>query len=86
MRNLMGAVPKNIQIDDIKKEILNLDFVKEINDFHVWLEGTHSVMASCHLVVTKNHSLSLIKTIFSVHGITHSTVQFESHHNHHLKE
>ena len=82
----MGGVPHHIQIKDIKHEIEILDFVKKIIDFHIWEEGPNSVMASCHLEVTKSHSISLIQTIFTVHGITHSTIQFVNSKDELIKE
>ena len=76
MRSLLGGVPHEINIPEIRNEILILDFVDKIIDFHVWEEGPNTVMASCHLDVKGEASTSLIQTIFSVHGITHSTIQF----------
>lgn len=79
---LMEGKPENINVDDMREMLLNLEGVKNIHDLHVWSITSEFPSLSCHLVVddTVNRDALLleaneiIKTKFS---ISHCTIQLE---------
>ena len=51
---LLDAVPENLDFEEIKKDLLNLENVKKVNDLHIWQSGSHKVMLSAHLRAEKD--------------------------------
>lgn len=58
---LMQAVPKDINIKDIKSIILNNKEVEEVHDLHIWTLDNEVYILTCHIVL-KDSDLSLINT------------------------
>ena len=59
---------------------VQLSFVKEIHDFHMWALSDGKVMFTAHLVVTGNPSYALYNVtelLQKEFGIYHSTIQME---------
>lgn len=80
----MQGVPKNLDINNIKKEIVTIENVLAIHDIHIWsLEGETNIF-SAHIVI-EYESLKepdpikkLIRKLLEDHGIHHSTLELES--------
>lgn len=84
LRIFLQATPDNVNIDDIRHEVLQLDEIADVHDMHVWtLDGTYHVL-SAHLVLHESrpvHELTAVRTrvnqLLKRHHIDHITVQFE---------
>ncbi len=79
---LMEGVPENLDINELKKNLLRLDKVKEVNDLHIWSNGSKDIMMTTHIVADlKNNNEYLDKLteikrlLFSKYKINHSTIQ-----------
>ena len=59
MRFLMESSPESIDAKDVYYAILNLDFVAEIHDFHLWCLSDEKPIFTAHVVVTGNPSYAL---------------------------
>lgn len=78
---LLQGVPENIDVEVIKKEILELNFVTDVHDIHVWsLDGEKSIFTA-HITVSGTESILVIKKsvrdILFHHNINHSTIEYE---------
>jgi cobalt-zinc-cadmium efflux system protein len=81
---LLEAVPRHLRMEEISKEIVNIEGVKDIHDFHLWTITSGIYALSGHLVikdqmVSKSDQIlkqanALLKDKF---GITHTTLQLE---------
>ncbi len=82
---LMDKVPPHIDIKLIKREVEELEEVKNIHHIHVWQISEHNIMFEAHVDVDRDmnivESTSLIKRIEKIlrdkFGIDHSTIQIE---------
>lgn len=79
----VDAVPKNIDIDGIKRYFMSFDHVTRIHDLHVWPLSTTRVALTVHLVVNHemldNTFLKVLQEHLHNHfGIEHSTFQIET--------
>lgn len=79
---LMQGVPEHIDLEEIKKAMLQVEGVTSICDLHVWTLTSHVEMLSAHVVV-KNicESMEILKklqkTLHEDYGIEHVTIQIE---------
>ena len=75
----LEKTPTNIDIDELKKHILDIDGVKDIHHIHIRsIDGFNSV-GTFHIIV-KKYSIDIkekIKEELEEHGICHSTIEFE---------
>lgn len=79
----IDAVPKNIDLAEIKSYFHDFDQVHHIHDLHVWPLSTTEVALTVHLVVVKppadNQFLQELQQHLQEHfGIAHSTIQLET--------
>jgi cobalt-zinc-cadmium efflux system protein len=81
---LMQGAPENINIDEIAKEIKEVDGVYNIHHLHIWSLDEHNVHLEAHvnvkdiLVSETKAILDEIKHILKNHyDISHITIQFE---------
>lgn len=87
---LMEGTPKNVDIDEVMKEILSVDGVKDVHDLHVWSITSGKNALSCHIVVNGELCITecqqMLRTIehrLAHTGIEHVTIQPEdSGHSH----
>ena len=78
-RVLIQKTPSNINVNQFKNEILNINHVLDIEDFHLWsLDGIDSVLTlklhiddSGDVCEIKNN----INNLSSKYHITHSTIE-----------
>ena len=82
---LLEGVPKEINIQEVKKELTSLPAIRDIHELHVWSICSNIYALSTHALVNDqkvNQVETILKDIESLlkdkFNITHSTVQFES--------
>ena len=78
---LLQAIPSDIDIIKVQKEIESLEGICSIHDLHIWsLDGNSHVMTT-HAVVSKESDIKILKhTINQLalkHSIEHTTIEFE---------
>ena len=78
---LLQTVPGHIKVDQLEKEIKNVEGVLALHEFHVWQLAGNKIIASAHIHV---HSLQeymvvaeKIKALFHKAGIHSTTIQPE---------
>ncbi len=81
---LMEGAPKEINTDEIRKELSKIQRVQTIHDLHVWSISPHYVVLSCHVAVedmpvieTQKIAIEIKKTLYKKFRIIHSTIEFE---------
>ncbi|MCW4021208.1 MAG: cation diffusion facilitator family transporter [Candidatus Bathyarchaeota archaeon] len=80
---LLEGVPSHIDLDAIKRRILEVKGVKDIHDFHVWcISPTRMCLMSGHVVAEegvdrKRLMWILIHMLKEEFGIDHTTIQLE---------
>lgn len=80
----MQGVPGHINVDEVKKSLLEIPEVKNVHDIHIWsLEGETDIFSG-HIVVgdnilqKPNDIKKRIKHILENHHIEHSTIELEN--------
>ena len=81
---LMEGTPPGISIEDIQKEVVQLEGVEDIHHVHIWMVGENDIHIEAHInvpdmLISKSNILreeieQLLKEKF---GINHITLQFE---------
>lgn len=78
----LDAVPEHIQLELLEQNINQIQGIESWHHLHVWAVSTTENAATLHVVIsdlremeTTKHAL---KHLFSQHGITHSTIEFET--------
>jgi len=84
LKVLMQFVPKGIDIDDISKEIVTLDNVKNIHHVHIWQLDDKQIHFECHVDIEKDMPVSefeilqkQVEHVLEHKGISHVTLQPE---------
>ena len=84
LKVLMQFVPKGIDIEDISKEIVTIEDVKNIHHVHVWQLDDKQIHFECHVDLEKDISISdfeiiqeEVEHILEHRGIGHVTLQPE---------
>lgn len=76
----LDAVPKHINIDEIRKFLLSKEGVAGVHDLHVWAMSTTSVSLTAHLVMSEtpvDFVINLQKELNDRFRIAHTTIQVE---------
>ena len=79
---LMESVPADIDLDELRSDLLAVQGTEEVHDLHVWCLTSHQFALSAHAVVAPNADQdrvlsdmsSLLEHKFNIH---HMTVQLE---------
>lgn len=75
---LMNAAPDNINIEDVKNEILQIENVRGLHHIHLWCISEHDVAMECHVESDDAdiipHISEILKNKF---GISHCNIQIE---------
>jgi cobalt-zinc-cadmium efflux system protein len=79
----IDAVPRDIDIPEIRRYLMGLEQVERLHDLHVWPLSTSEVALTVHLVINNdsldNNFLVGIQNHLHDHfGIEHATIQVES--------
>ncbi len=79
-RVLLQATPSDVELDELKKEILKIEGVDSLHDLHLWsLDGESHVM-TVHLVTCRADGPALkaeVIRLASEYHIVHSTIEVE---------
>jgi cobalt-zinc-cadmium efflux system protein len=78
----MDAVPREIDIEEVKKYLSSLEGVKEIHDLHVWAMSTAETALTVHIVYDGEYERNSIikkvsKDLEHKFNIVHTTLQIE---------
>jgi len=81
---LMDAVPAHIALADVRACLCGLDGVAAVHDLHVWAMSTSEASLTAHVELRDGVAAAPVlraveTTLLERFGITHSTVQLESH-------
>ncbi|MDI6742304.1 MAG: cation diffusion facilitator family transporter [Smithella sp.] len=78
---LMDAVPADVDFNEVKKDLLAIPAVAEVNDLHIWQTSTCQKLLSAHLKSSDdspNHE-EIIRAVQEMlmhkYGINHTTIQ-----------
>ncbi len=81
---LMMAAPENLSIDELEKEIMKLDGVKNIHHVHLWRVNEKDIHFEAHVEVddvlvskTEEMLTQIENTMHDKFDISHVTIQFE---------
>jgi cobalt-zinc-cadmium efflux system protein len=85
LRLSMDAVPKNIDVEAVKKSTLAVEDVTGIHHIHIWANGTTQTAATAHIVIKQSLAskqvsgiVKNIKHAWEHLGISHSTIEIET--------
>jgi cobalt-zinc-cadmium efflux system protein len=78
---LMEAVPRNIDLDELRSGLLGVAGTEEVHDLHVWCLTAREFALSAHAVVSdhadSDRVLSDMSQVLARYNIHHMTVQLE---------
>lgn len=87
---LMQGTPERFNPHHIKATILEHPEVLDIHDLHIWSLSSHRYILSCHIVVDAHISMQNVQQLLhrieaqiEALGITHVTIQTETHDHRH---
>jgi cobalt-zinc-cadmium efflux system protein len=77
----MDAVPKGIDLPEVKDFLAGLDGVLEVHDLHIWAMSTNETALTAHLVRPGGHDDAFLHHVYAGlslrFGIHHATLQVE---------
>jgi len=79
---LMESVPADVDLDELRKDLLAVSGTRELHDLHVWCLTSHQFALSAHAVVAEDADQDRVLSDISVlleakFNIRHMTVQLE---------
>ena len=81
---LLQGVPRHINFNKVKQDLLAIDGVIGVHDMHIWsLEGETDILTA-HIVVnevllkTPDQTRNAVKKVIRKHHVEHSTIELES--------
>ena len=81
---LMEAVPSEVDLNMLRNELLNIDGIKSIHEFHIWKNDNEEISFTAHILLDnyeKHNNYRIINEIkekLTVYDIFHMTVQIEN--------
>ena len=81
---LMEAVPSEVDLNTLRKELLNIDGIKNIHELHIWKNDNEEISFTAHILLDnyeKHNNYRIINEIkekLAVYDIFHMTVQIEN--------
>lgn len=85
---LMEATPIDVDIEKLKKDILSVEEIKGLHEFHIWKTDSEEISVTFHILLEnyndydKNNNYILLNKINEIlkekYGIFHSTIQIEN--------
>ena len=75
----LEKTPSNISIENIKKELLDIEEVIDIHHIHIWSMDGFNNYATMHVIVNKNINVvkDLIRERLKQNNVNHVTIEFE---------
>jgi cobalt-zinc-cadmium efflux system protein len=81
----LDAVPKDINVDEVRKFLAGIKGVEDVHDLHIWAMSTTQTALTAHLVVPRGYGDKFIveirEELESEFGIGHVTLQVEKSFN-----
>jgi solute carrier family 30 (zinc transporter), member 2 len=76
---LMEATPKGLEVTEVFKDLVELDTVEEIHDFHVWSLSVGKIAMSAHIRSSVPHVAiaQMTEILKDKYQIFHTTIQAE---------
>ena len=73
---LMEATPKELSITDVFNDLIDIDCVEEIHDFHVWCLSVGKMAMSAHIRSSDPHKAlkKMNKVLKDKYSIFHTTI------------
>ncbi len=82
-RMSIDAVPRSIDMDALEKALESVEGVHHVHHLHVWALSTTENALTVHVVIDDvsklNHTISAVRKTVAKFGITHPTVEVETH-------
>lgn len=79
---LLHIVPKDIDINDIRNNILKIENVKDLHHLHIWQLNDLRIISTMHIVINADNNRDNIKktveNILHKNNIHSTTIQFEN--------
>ena len=81
---LMEAVPSEVDLNTLRKELSNIDGIKNIHELHVWKNDNEEISFTAHILLDnyeKHNNYRIINEIkekLTMYDIFHMTVQIEN--------
>jgi len=81
---LMEAVPSEVDLNMLRNELLNIDGIKNIHEFHIWKNDNEEISFTAHILLDnyeKHNNYRIINEIkqkLALYDIIHMTVQIEN--------
>lgn len=76
---LMNAAPDNIDIEQVKKCISEIDDVKDVHHIHLWSVSEHNIALECHIESCNVDVVPIIANkLKNKFGINHCNIQIET--------
>lgn len=74
----LEKVPSGIDVDELRKHIMEIDGVNDVHHMHIWsIDGSNNC-ATMHAVVENDGIKALIKSELKEHGISHTIIETEN--------
>ncbi|MCO7176655.1 cation diffusion facilitator family transporter [Sporolactobacillus kofuensis] len=81
---LMEAKPENLDLEEVRSRILQLNGVQGLHDLHIWTITSGFYSLSCHLTVSdgvdRDQILTQVEQLLADYHLEHSTIQIENSH------
>lgn len=81
---LLEGLPREMELEEVAKAILQIDGAQEVHDIHIWTLGTDLLVLSCHVRIPDMHMEESEKILRQIQdslakrfSILHTTIQFE---------
>lgn len=81
---LLEGLPRNLQLEEVARAVLEIPGVEEVHDIHIWTIGMELQALSCHVRIPDMHMEQCERLLQQIRArlaerfqITHSTIQFE---------
>jgi cobalt-zinc-cadmium efflux system protein len=79
---LMETAPRDLDVNEIRSSLLEMEAALEVHDLHVWTIGNEEIALSCHVVAGRDaDGPDLLRRINALlekrFGIAHGTIQIE---------
>jgi cobalt-zinc-cadmium efflux system protein len=85
---LMESVPDKYDLDDIRRDIAQVEGVEDVHEMHLWAISSGHYSLTAHVFINEQVQpfciiLAINETLKSKYNIEHSTIQMEHAHIHH---
>ncbi|GGL46619.1 cation transporter [Sporolactobacillus putidus] len=78
---LMESRPDNLNIEEVRNRIIEVEGIRGIHDLHVWTITSGFLSLSCHLTVDdradRDEMLRKVEQVLEPYNLDHSTIQIE---------